>query len=206
MDRTLVLVSSNREIEPETKLTLHALQKAGAVVLVESGSADVAYARNRALSFACDMLREREQLSAVLMLDDDMCVEVSTAQRLVDRARECERAVSAVYATRNSKLAGCRWPHHPGRWLVGLGCVAIPRALLLALELRSERFASMDRFLRAFTWCGAEDGNWIAEDYRLSMRLGGVELEPVGVGHIKKGALWPDEETIAAIAAGTVPQ
>lgn len=206
MNTTLVLVSSNREPESETKQTLAALQKGGAKLLFEMGSADVAYARNRALSFACDVLRDHAEVQTVLMMDDDMAVQPSTAQQLITRSRELGRAVSGIYATKTQHIAGCMWKGHDGLWLVGLGCVAIPRALLLELEAESESFESGGRFMSAFTWCGPEGGGWVAEDYRLSMRLGGVHMEPVPLGHVKKGVLWPDEETIKRVASGEVTQ
>lgn len=202
MKKTILLVSSNRQMEPETRATITAMQQAGAMVLVETGSADVAYARNRALSFACEALREYPMIETVLMLDDDMAVPLETAQLLVDRSRELAIPASGAYATKTSKLAGCRWKERPGRWLVGLGCVAIPRVLLLELEERSESFESAGRFLTEFTWARAEAGGWVAEDFRLSMQLGGVHMEPVGLGHVKKGVLWPDENTLEQLAKG----
>jgi len=134
------------------------------------------------------------------MLDDDMEVPVETAQALMDKARELGRACSAVYATLTAHVAAARWREHTDLWLVGLGCVAIPRALLLELEQRSELFEVDGRSYRAFTWCGPEKGGWIAEDFRLSINLGGVHLCPLAVGHIKKGALWPDDETLEQLA------
>jgi len=204
MKSTLLVMSSNRDPEPETRQMLAAFQKSGMKLLKEMGSADVAYARNRALSFACDVLRDFPELQTVMMMDDDMAVYESTAQQLIDRSRELGRAVSGAYATKTSKLAAARWKAKPGLWLVGLGCLAIPRALLLELEQRSESFESGGRFMSEFTWTCAEDGGWIAEDYRLSMQLGGVHMEPVPLGHVKKGVLWPDDETLAALAKGEV--
>jgi hypothetical protein len=102
-----------------------------------------------------------------------------------------------------AKLAAKPWEARPGSWLVGLGCLAIPRAVLLELEERSEPFEFMGQIYRAFTWSGAEDGEWIAEDYRLSMNLGGIHLCPLGVGHIKKGSIWPDAETLKELSNGS---
>jgi hypothetical protein len=201
MKSTIVVMSSNREIEAATKKTLQNLTDLGAVVLLETGSSDVAFARCRALSWTCDTLREQPERDVILMLDDDMDVPVETAQALVDEARRTRRACSAVYATLRSKVAAVRWSERPGLWLVGLGCVAIPRALLLDLEERCESFEINGRFYSAFTWCGPEDGSWVAEDFRLSKNLGGVTLCPLAVGHIKKGALWPDDETLARVAS-----
>lgn len=196
MKNTIVVMSTNREMEKDTRATINSFANMGAQLLMETGSADVAFARCRALSWSCDKLREQPERDMVMMLDDDMAVEDATAQLLCDRARELGCAVSACYATLTRKLAAARWPRVPGRWVVGLGCVAIPRALLLDLEERSESFEVNGKLYTAFTWCGADKGEWIAEDFRLSMQLGGVHLEPVAVGHIKKGSLWPDDETL----------
>lgn len=202
MKNTLVVMSSNREVERQTKNTLQNLANLGAMLLMETGSADVAFARCRALSWACEKLREYPDRDIVLMLDDDMEVPAETAQALADKARELGRACSAVYATLTAKVAASRWPDHPGLWLVGLGCIAIPRALLLELEERSESFELNGRLYSAFTWSGPEKGGWISEDFRLSINLGGVHLCPLPVGHIKKGALWPDDETIELLSSG----
>jgi hypothetical protein len=201
MKNTILVMSSNREVERQTQTTLQNLGSLGAMLLMERGSADVAFARCRALSWACDMLRANPDRDTVLMLDDDMEVPAATAQSLVDKSRELGRACSAMYATLTSKVAASRWPGHLGLWLVGLGCVAIPRALLLELEQRSESFNVGDKSYRAFTWCGPDNGCWIAEDFRLSINLGGVQLCPLAVGHIKKGSLWPDDETIDRLSS-----
>ena len=205
MKNTIVVMSSNREIEKQTKTTLQNLTNLGAMLLMETGSADVAFARCRALSWACEKLREYPDRDVVLMLDDDMEVPAETAQTLADRAREHGRACSGVYATLTAKVAASRWPERPGLWLVGLGCVAIPRALILELEERAESFEVGGRFYSAFTWCGPENGGWVAEDFRLSINLGGVHLCPLAVGHIKKGALWPDDETLERLASDDPP-
>lgn len=201
MKSTVVVMSSNRSMEPQTKETLNALAQKGANLLMESGSPDVAFARNRALSFACNYLRENPERRTVLMVDDDMQFPPETAQELVNKSRELGRACSAVYATISKKVAAARWK--PGLWVVGLGCLAIPRELLLELEERSESFEMLGKFYTAFTWCGPSKGEWIGEDFRLSMNLGGVHLCPLPVGHIKKGSLWPDDETIAELARTT---
>ena len=200
MKNTIIVMSSNREVERQTKHTLQNLANLGAVLLMETGSADVAFARCRALSWACDKLREYPDRDIVLMLDDDMDVPAETAQAVADKARELGRACSAVYATLTAKVAAARWAEHPGLWLVGLGCVAIPRALLLDLEERSESFELNGKFYSAFTWSGPQKGGWVSEDFRLSINLGGVHLCPLAVGHIKKGALWPDDETLEQLA------
>src|SRR3954468_20022636 len=158
MKSTLVVMSSNPEVEKQSRTTLQNLAGLGAMLLMETGSADVAFARCRALSWACEKLREYPERDVVLMLDDDMEVPVETAQALTDKARELGRACSAVYATLTAHMAASRWPEHPDLWLVGLGCVAIPCALLLELEERSESFEVDGTVYRAFTWSGPEKG------------------------------------------------
>jgi hypothetical protein len=198
-------MSSNREMERATQETIRNLSNAGAIRLIETGSSDVAFARCRALSFACEHLRKTTDRDVILMLDDDMEVPLDTAQLLADKARELGRPCSACYATMTAKLAAARWMQCPGSWLVGLGCLAIPRALILDLEERSERFEFSGRSYAAFTWSGPQDGEWIAEDFRLSMNLGGVHLVPVGVGHVKKGSIWPDSLTLQNLAEEASP-
>ncbi len=203
MKNTLIVMSSNRETEPGTRDSLQQLRRAGAGFMKQEGVPDVAMARCQALSFACDALRgPAADRDVVLMMDDDMLVDVDAAQAVVTQARDRRCATSAAYSTRLATLAGMRWKESPikGRWLVGLGCVAIPRHLLFDLEAISETFELQGKSLTAFTWCGPENGLWIAEDYRLSMRLGGVELLPIGVGHIKKTPLFPDDDTLSRIA------
>jgi len=204
MKQTLIVMSAyTGEMEPETRESLTVLRRAGAGFLMQAGVPDVAVARCQALSFACEALRgEAADRDVVLMLDDDMEVELETAQTVVTQARIRKCATAAAYATKMSTLAGTRWKAGPtpGRWLVGLGCVAIPKRLLFELEAQSESFEIRGKAYSAFTWCGPEKGTWIAEDYRLSMRLGGVALLPVAAGHIKKTTLLPDDDTLRRIA------
>lgn len=200
MKNTLIVMSTNRQIEKGTERCVIAMRAQGAAFLLESGSPDVAFARCRALSMACDFLRENVENDVVLMLDDDMEIEIEIACKLVEETRARAHPCSAVYSTVSAKLAAQRWKQ--GLWLVGLGCLAIPRALLLQLEERSESFEFYGRMYSAFTWCGPENGGWVAEDFRLSMNLGGVNLLPLAVGHIKKGVIWPNDETLELVAKG----
>jgi hypothetical protein len=203
MKKTLIVMSSKTgEPEKQTRETLARLTALGAGLLREIGTTDVALARCRSLSGACDVLRANPDRDMVLMLDDDMQVDSEVAQSLVDHAREVLRPCSAAYATLSAKLAATRWVGHRGLWLVGLGCVAIPRSALLALEEASPSFSLDGQHLTAFTWCGAEAGDWVGEDYRLSKQLGGVLLLPLGVGHVKKALLWVDDSTLNQIAEG----
>lgn len=206
MNKTIVLVSSNREISIKTQDTLAALGQLGARRLLQRGSPDVAFARCQALTWACNALRDEPERDMVLMLDDDIWAESDVAQALVDAARERGRACSAVYTTVTGKLAASRWPHDPGLWLTGLGCLAIPAKLLLELEQAAPSFEMQGHVYSGFTWCVPEKGQWIAEDYRLCMNLGGVHLLPLKVAHMKTWPLWPNENTLKKVAEGVEPK
>lgn len=211
MKTTLLVISSNREWEHETKESVRELRKAGAQLLHESGSSCVTFARNRALSLACEALRGAcADRDTILMLDDDMQVSLETAQLVVDATRLNGIPAAAAYATVVGTLAASRWhdapqpePEAPIKlWRTGLGCLAIPAKLLLELERDSASFAMRGKVYSEFTWTGAEAGEWVAEDFRLCMQLGGVQLLPLAVGHIKKWPIWPDDDTLARIAKG----
>jgi len=199
MKKTLVVMSSNREMERETRESVMALRELGAAFMLESGTGDVAFARCRALSMACEQLdgvcSDRD---VVLMVDDDMEFDAATAQKIVDKARELGTPTAAAYTTINATLAAERLV--AGLWLCGLGFVAIPVPLLRQLEQQSESFEHTGKVYTAFTWSGPERGRWWHEDWRLTQRLGGVHLMPLGVGHIKKWPLYPDDETLERIA------
>lgn len=197
MKHTLIVMSVRDELEPETKATVERLRHLGAIFLKEQGSTCVAFARCKALSGACKVLRERPDIDMVLMLDDDMDVDSLTANAVVSHARHTHVPASAAYATKEATLAGTRYK--AGTWLVGLGCLAIPRAALLALEVSSESFEEKGEVFSAFTWAGAEAGRWVGEDFRLCQRLGGVHLLPLVAGHVKKAVLWVDDETLRQI-------
>lgn len=201
MKKTLIVMSSNREVEARTRASVDELCAAGAQLLLERGSACVSFARCRALSLACEALRGQcADRDTVLMVDDDMEIERETAQKVVDVARLTGVPTSAAYATIVSRLAGTAWKAKPGKWLVGLGCLAIPVPALLELEGKCDSFEMHNKAYSAFTWAGAERGEWVPEDYRLCMNLGGVHLMPLGVGHIKKWRIEPDAETLQRIA------
>lgn len=209
MKRTLIVISSNRPTDRECQDSLTAIRKLGSRLVRQSGSADVAFARCAALTMACKAIRavegEPEPIDTVLMLDDDMVYSTTHAQLLVDAARARGVACSAAYVTINDILAAHPWKKaEDGKqlWLVGLGMVAIPAALLLALEDASPVFAyrktrnSPLEDYREFCESGVRGGRWQSEDYSLSERLGGVHLLPIQAGHRKTLTLWPRAETL----------
>jgi hypothetical protein len=211
MKNVVLVTSSNRAAEKHTRRLWSEMVRLGALVAEQTGSPDVAFARNMALSAACNALRNFPERQVVVMVDDDMVGPIAHVEQLVARALETERPCSAVYATQSGHLAATRWRTGPSKtvqrdgdgrslWLVGLGVLAIPSGVLLDTESTMPSFRWKDRVLTAFCECGVREGEWWAEDYQLSANLGGVRLEPIGFGHIKKMPLWPDQETLDLIA------
>lgn len=196
MKGTIVVCSSNRGVGDETADMVVSLRMLGAGFQLNRGVADVAFARNQALSWVCKVLREHPERDMVLMLDDDIFAPPATIQEIVTRARELQQPCTAVYTTKESKIAGARLVSKPGFWLFGLGCMAIPRAVLLALEQRSEKYEHDGQSYTAFCTTGPESGVWVAEDFRFCLNLGGVRLLPIGVAHVKRWPLWPGKETL----------
>jgi hypothetical protein len=221
MKRTLVLITSNRELKGLTKECVLEFRKAGAELLMVDGGSDISQARNAALSTACNYLRQDgSERDVVLLLDDDMVLSSDGAMALLDGARAFGVPCSGVYAVApehdqkvgHSRLAGGPWQGQrfeggAQKWRMGLGCLAVPTAMLLELEQRSESYAVRGTQYSAFTWSTCENGEWIAEDFRLCQRLGGVRLLPVGAGHVKEITLWPDPSTLEGVRRlGAPPQ
>ncbi len=194
MKKTLIVISSSRGWARELQHSIVAMQTAGAGLLEEFGSSCVTFARCRALSMACDALREYPERDAVLMVDDDMQIPLAVAQQLVDEARQHAQPCSAIYATQSRTIAA--EPRKDGLWMTGCGALAIPRAALLELERRSPSFEMRGKAYTGFTSAGASGGRWMGEDFTLCANLGGVRLLPVAVGHVKPTPLWPDDETL----------
>lgn len=205
-ENTLLVCSSNRSIEERTRECIVQLTRLGMPFLHQKGSADVAYARNLALSGACELLDQRPDISVVLMVDDDMTFTTDQALELVKHARDTGVPASGVYGTLNGIIAATRYQgrqsHGRALWLVGLGLVAISREKLLDLRNSSVRYQanSQSKIEHAyqFTWTGVDPENheWVAEDFRLCARLGGVHLLPVPLGHVKRVEIFPDEATL----------
>lgn len=214
MNRTVIAISYNRSMQEGTRACLMALMNAGAQLVQQTGSADVALARNMALTMALrslvtlnrsEKLAPAEHFDTVLMVDDDMVFTLAQAQELVTHARETGVGASAMYATMNGTLAATRLftpPPEPQRWLVGLGLLAIPGALLQKVAKASPAFDIHGEQQAEFTWSATMRGRWYSEDYTLCRRLGGVHLLPIAVGHLKTVPLYPHEETVTCIAEG----
>ena len=218
MNRTIVAMSCNRSMQERTRYCVQNLCNAGAQFSLQTGSADVALARNMCLTMALRGLttinRERLRLpdwqdvplfDTVLMVDDDMEFTLEQAQELVTHARETGVPASAMYGTLNGTLAATRLftpPPAPQLWVVGLGLLAIPSSKLAELAKASPSFDIHGETQAEFTWSGVVHGRWYSEDYMLTRRLGGVHLLPIPVGHLKTIPLYPAPETVACIREG----
>ena len=205
MNRVLVVRSSNRPIPLECAASVHALEAAGAGVVDQTGSAEVSLARNLALSRALDVLRKPEArpFDLVLMVDDDMVFAMRAAELVVAHARATGLPASACYALANGSIPFERLPG--GRFMGGLGFVAVPVAVLASLATRSSVVTtdSGEAFWE-FTSSASEareDGTrrWLPEDYRLTRELGGVDLLPIAIGHLKAKVVMPDRATFEAL-------
>lgn len=206
MKQTIISTLSNREPADEFRLTVAALQSLGAVYQKCPGWSDVAEGRCVQLSSAVEVVRENKygERDIVLVMDDDMAIQPSDVQELINEARHSGIACAAVYPTaevkeQRGRIAGCQLKGVPGRWLTGLGCLAIPVPALLELERESEKFELRGASITEYTWACAERGEWYSEDYRLCLRLGGVRLLPIPCGHKKPIVLWPDTETLEEV-------
>lgn len=212
MKNTLIVTVSNREPVREFQTTVDELRRLGALYQKAPGWSDIAQARAVALSISCNILRDRPDRDVLLCIDDDMCMQPETAQDLVNVARLSGEACSGVYAAaehdgQSGTIAGRRMTApelertgKPGnRWLMGMGCMAIPAALLLKVEQESRPFQLRGQTLREMTWSAVEGAEWCSEDYRFCLRLGGVRVLPLAVGHKKPYVLWPDPATLDEI-------
>jgi hypothetical protein len=195
MKDVLVVVSSNHGIEPETRMCIDKLRDEGVSYIEQQGTSDVAMARNIALTLACVELLKYESLKTVLMIDDDMYFTTEDAKKVVEESQK-GYPVSGVTVTKSSVF-----PHKPiskTRWAGGLFFLAIPRKDLLDLHERSKTIDIRDGngnwSCKVFTWTGADERQWVGEDRRLSMRLGGVVLTSVRIGHLKKQAMYFGDE------------
>ena len=215
MDLSHVVVALARgrsHLHPDVRSMLTELIGAGALVRQpQAPSADVCLMRSCLIS---DTLQAAPKgRTVMLLLDDDCVAEPTRLEHLCKRART--EPVSGVYmradrviaATRLEEYSGA--PEHAGRWLVGLGCCAVPLTALrdLRAKLPEIEFAGGSRkfypFCTAGAWRGSSRIRWLADDYSLSLALGGFALDPsVPVGHVKPVPLWPAAESLAELEVG----
>lgn len=206
MKKTLVVMSSNGEVEFQTRRALLDAIRDGAQMVEQNGSSDVAIARNIALTQATHALLQDDSIDVVLMVDDDMVWTPDDAQAVVTLARSSGVAASGVCVAYNPFKDQKRpvaqliqGSHLLAPWASGLAFLAIPRALLLSVADSSKGVTAGEISFLEFVQSRSRDGKWWPEDYCLCARLGGVQFAPVRIGHIKKVALYPEPEMVDEI-------
>lgn len=196
--KLVVVLVSNRPIDVDA---YNCIQNLRCSVIAQRDCSEISLARNMALTALCD-LQAANQWDCALLVDDDMVFTTEDVKALVSNAMQKGVASSAAYVNADGvTLMAAPWKD--GRWLTGLGLLAVPMNLLMALRDSSQQFVNKALQRRAFAFCnaGMVDDVWMSEDFQLCTRLGGVELLPVAVGHIKKRVLKPTHEQVAEFMA-----
>lgn len=206
MRNLLIVIASNRA-QPNDSLfkNLAGFAARGTAIIHHVGTTDVALARNVSLTMAHAVLQQQKH-DMVLMLDDDMVFNDSHVNAILGAAAQSMRPTSACYVMASGALAARR---RNRKWLTGLGFLAIPSDVLCALADDSPRFkCPLDgaiNQLEIIEFTGTrivthEDGTreWQGEDFVFCERLGGINLAPVSVGHLKPKVLQPSPDHIKA--------
>jgi len=209
MKNVVVVRSSNRPIDEQCAACVANLVNCGATLVSQTGSSDVALQRNESLTRVVNFVRAEPALpfDVVLMVDDDMVFGTRAAGLVIAHCRTTGNVASACYALGNGDVAFERMPG--GRYMGGLGFLAIPVATLVSLATRSPVYVDDGgQEFWEFTTTGAElcdDGRrrWRGEDYRLTRALGGVDLLPVAVGHLKSKVVLPDGARFEALTGAS---
>lgn len=193
MKNVLVLTPSKNGINEQTRQCIQALIDKGAQFINEpKGCSDVALARNIGLTLASNRLQEYVFLDTVLMIDDDMFFSVGDAERIIKESKTGVPA-SGACVTSDGKFFGK--PISKTKWACGLAFMAIPRQIILDMAARS-KIIELDKGGKClvFTWNGANDKSWCGEDQRLCHRMGGVQVLPIRIGHLKIIPIYPANE------------
>jgi len=209
MQNVVVVRSSNRPIDEQCGACVANLVNLGATLVTQTGSSDVALQRNESLTRAVNFVRAESErpFDVVLMVDDDMVFGTRAAGLVIAHCRATGNVASACYALGNGDVAFERMPN--GRYMGGLGFLAIPVATLVSLATRAPVYVADDgQEFWEFTSTGAElcdDGKrrWRGEDYRLTRALGGADLLPVAVGHLKSKVVLPDRARFEALTGAS---
>jgi glycosyltransferase involved in cell wall biosynthesis len=172
------------------------------------GESEVSWARNQSLTFAS---KKRDEYDVVMLIDDDIVdYTPEDVREICEKAHASRSPVTGVYLDRNGKPTLKRY-HDPsgvpatGRWVGGLGFCAIPMECIVILDSVSKLVHNArGEEVIAFTWTGIDEDSkaWLSEDIRLTKRLGGMLLHPVGVGHLKPIPLRPTAEQLAELSLG----
>lgn len=199
--KTIGLCVSYRGVSEKTRACLAQLAFRVAVYV---GVPDVALARNQGLTMVVDMAGKDHDV--LVLVDDDMTFTREVVDELATRANETGDPWSAIYSTAEGHMAATRldWDaRERERWMVGLGCCAIPMASMVRLAgvlgtVRGPNGRDIVPYCQSTVIAPEHDGRrrWCSEDYWLCGLLGGFRLARLAAGHVKPVPLLPDEQTL----------
>lgn len=201
MQNTVILLVTHRGLRDETTESIERLKCPSVVKIL--GCPDQSKARSMGVEQALDGIAGTA-IDTILLIDDDMVFDAVSVEKLVSESRRTGEPCSGVAMTKDGKLCArplrqlVITPGSPTRWLTGLGCLAVPRALLQRLRNRLPSVAGITQ------WCRSGQhpdypGEWFPNDFWFCHHFGGVLLLPVPFGHVKSMPIWPDERTLREV-------
>jgi len=205
MDKVLIVTpSASGRIDYRVQRAWKVCESYGARQLLGTECSDVALARNTVLTPALELDPSRD---VFLLLDDDIVAPIDVVLKLVGYARKTGRPASAAYGTQHGKFCATKldWNPNSQRWMTGLGCCAIPRAVLKGYaETLPVVLGPDDSKLLPFTQSRYVNDHagalrWCSEDYWFCRAIGGVDLLPLPVQHLKVVPIIPDAESVNEI-------
>jgi hypothetical protein len=183
-----VCVSHNGVSVPTTRLLVE-LERLGAAVSLQQGTADLAGGRNAALNAMA--ARPADACDVVLCIDDDIVATPLQAMQ-VTQIPDGYAAQSARYVRQDGALAA--WPRANNRWHTGFGLLAVRHAVLKDMRACLPSYRRNGETLAVYAQCGpGPTGTWRIDDESFCDNLepwGGVALSEVKVGHQKTMVLW----------------
>lgn len=201
MKNTLILIPTHRGLSQDTQECVDRLGCPSKIIL--RNCANVCKARSIAFERALEGTAGTP-IDTVLCIDDDMVFEPKDAFDLVRMSRLEKSIVSACAVTAEGRLAARQMAN--GRWLTGLAFTAVPLELLRsAVQYRRDEPPALLRSevggIRPWCLTGPHPdlpGEWVGEDWWFCLHFGGVLLAPLGVGHVKPVALYPEQSVVLA--------
>lgn len=217
-NRTIVAIASHSGLKPETLNSVMGCPFGD--VSITFGISDTAMARNAQIDAAVKRGRKRRAQTGrgpdiLVMIDDDMSFSLGQVELLICYANNHGTAVSAAYLVGKqgeeqlaaTKLPGLSEGEGKDLFATGLGMLAMPFPMAEQLHSQSKMVKTAMGEMPACTWSApATDEEWehlegyseektrpwVSEDYRLCLRLNGVALIPIPVGHVKTRIITPE--------------
>lgn len=189
----------------QTKEALRNICVLGAELRTAIGVSDIAGGRSWLLTVALEAAEEQGR-DTILMVDDDMVFTPAQAVTLVEYTRAHGVPASAVYVASDGNLCGRRYKH--GKWYTGLGFAAVPVKVLRALADTLPRGVWTEEHNTIYAFCESrmhvnDRGihEWLSEDYDFCRKLGGMQLLPIAVGHIKPIPLYAPQADVERLTS-----